>query len=40
MSVSIELEDELDVSRGDMIVKPNNQPDVSQDTCPPFYLAD
>ena len=25
------LEDEIDVSRGDMIVKPNNQPKVSQD---------
>lgn len=31
MSVSIELEDEIDISRGDMIVKPNNQPEVSQD---------
>jgi sulfate adenylyltransferase subunit 1 len=31
MSVSIELEDDIDVSRGDMIVKPNNQPKVSQD---------
>ncbi len=31
MSVSIELEDEIDVSRGDMIVKPNNQPHSSQD---------
>jgi sulfate adenylyltransferase subunit 1 len=25
------LEDEIDVSRGDMIVKPNNQPKISQD---------
>lgn len=31
MSVAIELEDDIDVSRGDMIVKPNNQPEVSQD---------
>jgi sulfate adenylyltransferase subunit 1 len=31
MSVSLELEDDIDVSRGDMIVKPNNQPGVSQD---------
>lgn len=31
MSVSIELEDEIDISRGDMIVKPNNQPESSQD---------
>lgn len=31
MSVSIELEDDIDVSRGDMIVKPNNQPQASQD---------
>ncbi|MGD8778969.1 MAG: GTP-binding protein [Ignavibacteria bacterium] len=31
MSVSIELEDDLDISRGDMIVKPNNQPEVTQD---------
>jgi sulfate adenylyltransferase subunit 1 len=31
MSVSLELEDDIDVSRGDMIVKPNNKPDVSQD---------
>ena len=30
-SVTILLEDEIDVSRGDMIVKPNNQPKVSQD---------
>jgi len=31
MSVAIELEDDIDISRGDMIVKPNNQPEVSQD---------
>lgn len=31
MSIAIELEDDLDISRGDMIVKPNNQPEVSQD---------
>lgn len=30
-SVSILLEDDLDLSRGDMIVRPNNQPEVSQD---------
>ena len=31
MSVAITLEDELDLSRGDMIVKPNNSPDTTQD---------
>jgi len=31
MSISINLEDDIDVSRGDMIVKNNNQPEVSQD---------
>ncbi len=31
MSIGIELEDEIDVSRGDMIVKPNNQAYASQD---------
>ncbi len=31
MSVVITLNDEIDISRGDMIVKPNNQPEVSQD---------
>ncbi len=31
MSVAIELDDDIDISRGDMIVKPNNQPEVSQD---------
>lgn len=31
MSVSITLEDAIDISRGDMIVRKNNQPEVSQD---------
>lgn len=31
MSAAIELEDDIDISRGDMIVKPNNQPHNSQD---------
>ncbi len=31
MSVTIRLEDELDVSRGDMICRPNNRPAVGQD---------
>jgi len=31
MSVTITLEDDIDVSRGDMIVRTNNQPDASQD---------
>ena len=31
MSVSITLEDDIDISRGDMIVKPDNQPAVGQD---------
>lgn len=31
MSVSITLEDEIDISRGDMLAKPNNQPHVSQE---------
>lgn len=31
MSVVITLEDEIDISRGDMIVRPNNQPRVGQD---------
>lgn len=31
MSVSITLDDDLDVSRGDMIVRSNNVPDLSQD---------
>jgi sulfate adenylyltransferase subunit 1 len=31
MNVVINLEDEIDISRGDMIVKPNNQPETGQD---------
>lgn len=31
MSVTITLDDNIDISRGDMIVKPNNQPENSQD---------
>ncbi|WP_298417998.1 sulfate adenylyltransferase subunit CysN [uncultured Kordia sp.] len=31
MSVSITLQDDIDISRGDMIVKSNNKPEVSQD---------
>ncbi len=31
MSVTVRLEDEIDVSRGDMICRPNNQPSVAQD---------
>ena len=31
MSVSITLEDDIDVSRGDMIARPNNQPTASQE---------
>ena len=31
MSVVMTLEDEIDISRGDMIAKPNNQPQQSQD---------
>lgn len=31
LSISMELEDDIDVSRGDMIVRVNNQPQVSQD---------
>ena len=31
MSVSMTLEDEIDISRGDLIAKPNNQPDAVQD---------
>jgi sulfate adenylyltransferase subunit 1 len=31
MSVSITLEDDIDISRGDMIVKPTNKPQASQD---------
>lgn len=31
MSVTITLEDEIDISRGDIIAKPNNQPQAEQD---------
>jgi sulfate adenylyltransferase subunit 1 len=31
MSVSITLEDDIDISRGDMIVRSNNTPEASQD---------
>jgi sulfate adenylyltransferase subunit 1 len=31
MSVTMTLEDEIDISRGDMIAKPDNQPTVGQD---------
>jgi sulfate adenylyltransferase subunit 1 len=31
MSVTITLEDEIDISRGDIIAKPNNQPESAQD---------
>ncbi|MEU5786435.1 sulfate adenylyltransferase subunit CysN [Micromonospora purpureochromogenes] len=31
MSVTVRLEDEIDISRGDMICRPNNSPTVSQD---------
>lgn len=31
MSVTLTLEDDIDISRGDMIVRSQNQPDVSQD---------
>ncbi|MBD0259601.1 MAG: sulfate adenylyltransferase subunit CysN [Cytophagales bacterium] len=31
MSVVMTLQDEIDISRGDMIVKPNNQPQAAQD---------
>ncbi len=31
MSVALRLTDEIDISRGDMICRPNNQPTVSQD---------
>ena len=31
MSVNMTLEDEIDISRGDMISKPNNPPDAGQD---------
>src|SRR3712207_7859215 len=32
MSVTVRLEDEIDISRGDMICRPHNPPAVSQDT--------
>ena len=31
MSVAVELEDDIDISRGDMICRPNNRPAVGQD---------
>lgn len=31
MSVAVSLEDDIDIGRGDMIVRSNNQPDPSQD---------
>jgi sulfate adenylyltransferase subunit 1 len=31
MSISITLEDDIDISRGDMIVRTNNKPEASQD---------
>ena len=31
MAVTVRLNDEIDISRGDMIVRPNNQPTVAQD---------
>ena len=31
MSVTIQLEDEIDISRGDMLVRENNMPEVNQD---------
>jgi sulfate adenylyltransferase subunit 1 len=31
MSVAITLEDDIDISRGDMLVKPNNLPEITQD---------
>lgn len=31
MSVTINLDDDVDISRGDMIVRPNNQPESTQD---------
>lgn len=31
MSISMTLEDDLDISRGDMIIKPDNQPTIGQD---------
>ena len=31
MSVTMTLDDDLDISRGDMLVRPNNQPQIEQD---------
>lgn len=31
MSVTITLDEDIDISRGDMIIKPHNQPEISQD---------
>ena len=31
MAVTVTLEDEIDISRGDMLCRPNNQPEVTQD---------
>ena len=31
MSITVELEDDIDISRGDMIVRSNNKPEASQD---------
>ena len=31
MSVTLVLEDDIDISRGDMICRPHNQPSVTQD---------
>ncbi len=31
MSIAITLEDDIDISRGDMLVKPNNLPEITQD---------
>jgi sulfate adenylyltransferase subunit 1 (EFTu-like GTPase family) len=31
MSITLELEDDLDISRGDLFCRPNNQPMVTQD---------
>src|SRR4029453_13807970 len=31
MSVTVTLNDEIDISRGDMICRPNNQPTIGQD---------
>ena len=31
MSVTVTLNDEIDISRGDMICRPHNQPTIAQD---------